>query len=160
MRLLLLGLLLPGELQQCTDKTRRCTSALHQCIVKLNCTGACGHFVPADSDYLSLSRYLGFSVLDNRHLSDIWVICQKCQFGVRKGWKALFLQLKPQALQTSRLCHNENLTFWILFKYFSYVKSAMLVCILWSEHVPEENWMIEFDVMASFQRLQQENGKI
>ena len=39
-----------------------------------------------------------FSVLDNRHLSDIWVICQKCQFGVRKGWKALFLQLKPQEM--------------------------------------------------------------
>ena len=33
-----------------------------------------------------------FSVLDNRHLSDIWVICQKCQFEERKGWKALFLQ--------------------------------------------------------------------
>ena len=26
---------------------------------------------PPDSDYLSLSRYLSFSVLDNRHLSDI-----------------------------------------------------------------------------------------
>ena len=39
-----------------------------------------------------------FSVLHNRHLSDIWVICQKCQFGVRKAWKALFLQLKPQEM--------------------------------------------------------------
>ena len=39
-----------------------------------------------------------FSVLHNRHLTDIWVIFQKCQFGVRKGWKALFLQLKPQKM--------------------------------------------------------------
>ena len=29
--------------------------------------------------------------------------------------------------------------------------------MLRSERVPEENWLIEFDVMASFQRLQQEN---
>ena len=34
----------------------------------------------ADSDNLSLSRYLSFSVLDNRHLSDIWVICLKCHY--------------------------------------------------------------------------------
>ena len=27
-----------------------------------------------------------FSVLGNRLLSDIWVICQKCQFEVSKGW--------------------------------------------------------------------------
>ena len=39
-----------------------------------------------------------FSVLDNRHLADICAICQKCQFEVRKGWKALFLQLKPQEM--------------------------------------------------------------
>ena len=26
-----------------------------------------------------------FSVLHNRHFSDIWVICQKCQFEVSKG---------------------------------------------------------------------------
>ena len=53
---------------------------------------------PPYSDYLSLSRYLSFSVLHNRHLSDILVIFQKCQFGVRKAWKALFLQLKPQEM--------------------------------------------------------------
>ena len=36
------------------------------------------------------------------------------------------------ALQTSRLCHIENLTFCILFKYLSYIKSAMLIC--WKEY--------------------------
>ena len=39
-----------------------------------------------------------FSILDNRHLADICAICQKCQFGVRKAWKALFLQFKPQEM--------------------------------------------------------------
>ena len=32
------------------------------------------------SDNLGLSRYLSFSALDNRHLPDIRVILQKCQF--------------------------------------------------------------------------------
>ena len=41
------------------------------------------------------------SDLENRHLSDIWVICQKCQFEVLKGW--------GHALQTNRLCHIEIL---------------------------------------------------
>ena len=37
-----------------------------------------------------------FSVLDNRHLSDICAICQKCQFEVRKGWQVLLLQSKAE----------------------------------------------------------------
>ena len=47
-----------------------------------------------------------FSVLDNRHLSDIWVICQKCQFEERKGWKALFLQ--SQEMQYNK----QTLPYW------------------------------------------------
>ena len=47
-----------------------------------------------DSDNLSLFRYLSFSVLHNRHLSDIWVICQKCQFEVCKGCKG---EIKEQS---------------------------------------------------------------
>ena len=37
-----------------------------------------------------------FSILDNRHLSDICAICQKCQFEVRKGWQVLLLQSKAE----------------------------------------------------------------
>ena len=36
------------------------------------------------------------SVLNNRHCADICTICQKCQFGVRKGWQVLLFQSKAE----------------------------------------------------------------
>ena len=63
-----------------------------------------------DSDNLSLFRYFEFfsSVLQNRHLSDIWVICLKCQFEVRKGCKGLFPQSKSQNIHWKKSFHG----FW------------------------------------------------
>ena len=43
-----------------------------------------------------------FSILDNRHLSDICAICQKCQFEVRKGWQVLLLQSKAEGIVNKR----------------------------------------------------------
>ena len=67
-----------------------------------------------------------FSVLHNRHLSDIWVICQKCQFGVRKAWKALFLQLKPQDMHCKQADSDiENL----LFGFYPNTSDLKQICI-------------------------------
>ena len=58
-------------------------------------------------------------------MSDIWVICQKCQFKERKGWKDYSFSWSHRnsevrhALQTSRVCHIEIFNFWIQLKYFS-----------------------------------------
>ena len=81
-----------------------------------------------------------FSVLHNRHLPDIWVICQKCQFGVRKGWKALFLQLKPQEMHCKQ-ADSATLKIYF-FDSIQILQSCKIrhACMLWSERVPEENW--------------------
>ena len=56
-----------------------------------------------------------FSVLHNRHLSDIWVICQKCKFEVRKGCKGLFLQSKAQDMHCKQAVHCKQADTAILF---------------------------------------------
>ena len=89
---------------------------------------------PVDSDYLSLSRYLSFFQLD---------ICQKSQFRVKKGWKALFLQLKPQEMHWKQ---EDSATLKIYFlDSFQILQSCKVrhACMLWSEHVPEENWIVK-----------------
>ena len=83
---------------------------------------------PASSDYLSLSRYLIFFrfTLQTfvRHLSHL----PKVSIWSKKGLDSPVppVEASGNALQTSRLCPIEDLTFCILFKYFSYVKSAMV----------------------------------
>ena len=62
-----------------------------------------------------------FSVLDktfDRYLSHL----PKVSIWSKKGLESPVppVEASGNALQTSRLCHSENITFCILFKYFSY----------------------------------------
>ena len=65
-----------------------------------------------------------FSVLDNRHLADIYAICQKCQFYVKKGLES------PEEEEEEGYSFKKGIAlkarvlsvFASAFKYFKYSK--------------------------------------
>ena len=77
-----------------------------------------------------------FSVLHNRHLSDIWVIYQKCQFEVRKGWqvpyRSLNKRLRTFFVNKQTLPHS----FWMHGLYAKCSVSGILRIVTY----PSCNW--------------------
>ena len=99
----------------------------------------CRAEAPADSDYLSLSRYLIFcSALHNRHLSDIWVICQKCKFEVRKGWKDYSYSWSHRSPEEGHALHCQQAESAILKNSLHY---HMLVRFSRRDNSEQQKWI-------------------